>query len=68
MNANEKLAMAHVSKVMGHTHIATTEGYYQSCTHVQDGDGHSDEITTAGYSHAEPNHHQSTETGEIHHE
>ena len=68
MNTNEKLAMAHVSKIMGHTHTATTEGYYQGCNHVQDGDGHSDGITVAGYSPVEPSDPESTDTGGIHHE
>lgn len=68
MNANAKLAMAQVRKIMGHAPIATTEGYYQSRVHVQDGDGHSDGIATAGYSPSEPDDQQSTETGGTHHE
>lgn len=68
MNANDKLAMAQVSKMMGHASIPTTEAYYQSGVPVKDGGGHRAVITIAGYSHAKPNHHQSTETGEIHHE
>lgn len=68
MNANEKLTMAQASKMMGQASIATTEAYYQRGAHVKDGSGHRAVITIAGYSHPEPNHHQSTETGEIHHE